>query len=111
MDDGFVGERRCVRHKKNHFGIIVVCMPYKSQRCTVFQGCCMKTLNHWSQGCCTIMGNGCRDIYGCEDDDYGWGISSLTMYHLTKFNSRFWTIISRTPRSSLSCNCAEIKCV
>ena len=46
MDDGFVGERRCVRHKKNHFRIIVVCMQYKSQRCTVFQGCCMKTLNH-----------------------------------------------------------------
>ena len=41
--------------KKNHYGIIVVCMKYKCQRHLVFQDCCMKTQDHWGPGCCTVM--------------------------------------------------------
>ena len=47
MDDSFVSEKRFVGHKKKiHFEIIVVCMKYKCQRHLVFEGCCMKTLDH-----------------------------------------------------------------
>ena len=39
MKNDFVGQRRFVGHqKKNHFGIIVVCMKYKYQRRLVHAG-------------------------------------------------------------------------
>ena len=47
MKDGFVGQRKFLGHQeKNHFWITVVCMKYKCQMPLVFQGCCMKTLDH-----------------------------------------------------------------
>jgi len=58
-----------------------------------------------------LYNNGCGDgSCGCGHSGCGWGIISITIYNLTEFNSRCWTIVSSTPlRSSLSFSCAEIK--
>ena len=85
MKDGFLCQRRFVRHqKKIDFRIIVVCMKYKCQRGLVFQGCCMKILDYWGLCCYTIIDNCCEGYScccgheSCGDDGCDWGIRSVT---------------------------------
>ena len=122
MDDSFVGQRRFVGHqKKNHFGIIIMCIKYKMSKAS----CVSRLLyeNTRSLRFRLSYGNCCGDgscgyghgdygdgNYGCGDCGCGWGISSIIAYNLAEFNSGFSTIVSSTPlRSSLSCSCVEIK--